>query len=462
MGEITAASADPPAGPSAAVAHWNAFAKAVADVLESEPSASRTTVLHALHACHRELKTVDPLHPYEEDAAETITRVMEATLALGFAIRAGQAAAGTVTGEPVTTEASAGALAEPGHDTGSGADPVARFAERLSELCAELGDEHTRHLSGWRHARPKGRPQAADHQQAAAVWTALHMALLRLPDADRRIWQEKAAQAAQEYVGGPPPGWEDPDVIVPALPAPQGPAAPDGCGGIPQAVTVPLDLSDAESLRQAAAAAPPEVLEAVDVAGVDSLGPDDLRLSWAARAGQILRLAGLDPELHAISYPLNYPCTSRLPLVEGKNQKNFRTRLLTQLASAAQAHHSKRDGKTQLGAARQLDGVLGGLLHWPTAAPGSWWWRWRKEVSLILEPLARAVDHEVVYDQTSEWQKTDLDNCTETGLNLGGAGEPDERLVQWVFFTPLCRTGVAEPRTDFRGRVVRRPDPADT
>ncbi|MEU6370171.1 hypothetical protein ABZ876_31725 [Streptomyces sp. NPDC046931] len=331
-------------------------------------------------------------------------------------------------------------------------------------MCAALGDKHARRLSGWRHARPKDRPQAADHQQAAAVWTALHMALLRLPDADRRLWQEKAAQAAQEYLGGPPPGWEDPAVIVPALPAPEGPGGPDGCGGIPRAVTVPLDLSDAEALRQAAAAAPPEVLEAVDVVSVDSLGPDDLRLLWAARAGQILRLAELDRELlHAISHPLNYPRTSRLPLVEEKDQKNFKTRLLTHLATAAQAHRDKRDGKTQLGTARELDGVLGGLLHWPTAAPGSWWWRWRKEVSLILEPLARAVDHEVVYDLTSEWQKPDLDSCTETPLNLGGALELDERLVQWVFLTPLRPTGATEPRTTYPGRVVRRPDdPADT
>ncbi|MFF7353879.1 hypothetical protein ACFZA1_14670 [Streptomyces filipinensis] len=337
------------------------------------------------------------------------------------------------------------------------------MAERLDALCAALGGKQTRYLSGWRHARSTDRPQAAAPRRAGAVWTALHMALLRLPDADRRLWREKAAQAAQECLGGPPPGWEDPAVIVPALHAPEGPGAPDGPGGIAPEVTVSLDLSDADALKQAASAAPLEVLKAAGVIDVGSVRPDDLRLSWAARAGQALLLARTDPELQAVSYARNYPRTSRVPLAEERHRKEFRTALLTSLTSAADARGDERDGKTQLGAARQLDAVLGGLLHSPAAAPGSWWWRWRKEVSLILEPLARAVDHEVVFDQTSEWQKTDLDNCTETALNLAGARDPDERLVQWVFLTPLRRIDAPELRTAFPGRVVRRPDrPAGT
>lgn len=63
MEEIATTSADMPAGPRDAVGHWNVFAKAVADVLGSGPSASRSTVLHALDACHRELNKVQPHHP---------------------------------------------------------------------------------------------------------------------------------------------------------------------------------------------------------------------------------------------------------------------------------------------------------------------------------------------------------------------------------------------------------------
>jgi hypothetical protein len=290
------------------------------------------------------------------------------------------------------------------------------------------------------------------------AWNALHLALLRLPDADCRVWREKAAKTAQECLGGPLPAHEDPAVIVPALRGPEAQSGTDGPDFIAREVAVPLDLSDAEALKKAAAGARAEVLDWVGVVDVDALELDDLRLLWAARAGQALNLAEIDPELQAV----NYPHRELVMLAEQRHQIAYRLALKTHLQGAAKAHREKQDDGSQLRSAHKLDGVLGGLLHWPTAAPGSWWWQWRREVSLILEPLARSVGHEVVFDQTSEWQKAELENCTTIKSGLGGERGLDERLVQWVFLTPLRRIGVAEPQTDFPGRVVRRPDPAGT
>ncbi|MFJ8630918.1 hypothetical protein [Streptomyces sp. NPDC093568] len=482
MGEIATASADTPAGPRDAVGHWHVFAKAVADVLGSGPSVSRSTVLHALDACHRELNKVQPHHPpYERDPAETAARVAQASIALSLTIRAGHAAdepereRGTeverttatrperdpepetepdspTEPEPVLTTAGEPEAAAPEPD------PMDQLAQRLGELCAELGKKHTRHLRGWRHARPRARFGAAEPPEPAVAWKALHLALLRLPDADCRVWREEAAKAAQECLGGPLPAHEDPAVIVPALRGPEARSGPDGPDFIAREVAVPLDLSDVEALKKAAAGAPSDVLDAVGVVDVDALELGDLRLLWAARAGQALHLAGIDPELQAVIHPQS----DRVVLADRRHQSTYRIALLTHLKGAAEAHREKHEDRSQLRSAHKLDGVLGGLLHWPTAAPGSWWWQWRREVSLILEPLARAVDHEVVFDQTSEWQKAELENCTTIKSGLGGEQGLDERLVQWVFLTPLRRIGVAEPQTDFPGRVVRRPDPAGT
>lgn len=482
MGDIATASADMPAGRRDAVGHWSVFAKAVADVLGSGPSASRSTVLHALDACHRELIKVHSHHPlYQGDPAETAARVGQASIALSLTIRAGHAAdeperERETEAERTTAtrpERDAEPEAEPDSPAGpepvrtTGGEPVAaapepalmdQLAQRLGELCAELGEKHTRHLRGWRHARPRARFGAAEPPEPAAAWRALHLALLRLPDADRRLWREKAAKAAQECLGGPLPAHGDPAVIVPALRGPEAQSRPDGPHSIAREVAVPLDLSDAEALKKAAARAPSEVLDAVGVVDVDALELGDLRLLWAARAGQALHLAEIDPELQAVIYPQS----DRVMLADGRHQSTYRLALQTHLKGAATAHREKHEAKSQLRSAHKLDGVLGGLLHWPTAAPGSWWWQWRREVSLILEPLARAVDHVVVFDQTSEWQKAELENCTAIESGLGGERGLDERLVQWVLLTPLRRIGVAEPQTDFPGRVVRRPDPAGT
>lgn len=530
MEEFTAAQAGPPA----AVGYWNTFTGAVADVLGSGPSASRDTVLHALHACYGELKKVDPhLDPYLGDTAETVTRVVEAYLALGLAIKSGQAAAGpegdgAAGGGPVPgggpewvsragSDSTAGPVpaGEPGSvptagpvpagepapvptaeptrvpaagpepesergpamapvtttgppAAGPGAettapepDPEAQLARRLGELCAELASRHTRYLGGWRHPRPESRPGAANPQEPSAAWTALHLALLRLPEADCRRWRETAAKAAQECLRGPLPDWENQAAIVPALRGPEMRTEACGPGGsrdLVQEVTVPLDLSDAEALKRAAARAPSEVLTAVDVLDPGALDPRDLRLPWAARARQALQLTELDHDLQAIFYP----GPSRGALAEEHIRTQYRIMLLTSLKGAARNHREPCEPQTRLRSAHKLDGVLGGLLHWPTAAPGSWWWRWRREVSLILESPARAVGHEVVYDLTSEWERHDLENCTEIKWDLGGTQGPHERLVQWVFLTPLRRVGVTEPQTDYPGRVVRRRDPAGT
>ncbi|MGX1884782.1 hypothetical protein [Streptomyces sp. NPDC055287] len=491
MQDNTVTPADPPPELSAAVVRWNEFAKAVAHVLDSGPSECRNTLLEALKACYQDLnKVARHLPPYKEDATEVVTWVEEAKAALSHAILEGETAlelapAGLVESAPATvtepepvpaTQPAPAAAPEPNRNTetdaarATGAEtapavenepapapdpaptPLDQLMVRMDELCSGLIRTHSRYLGAWRPARTKIRAGAADPQEAAAVWTALHMALLRLPDQDRRSWRDRAAKAAQECLGAMP-ACEDLAVIVPALHGAEDRGGPDG---IARKVAVPLDLGDAEALMQATADAPPDVLEAVGIVDVGDLDADDPRLFWAARAGQALLLTKLDPDLHAIIYPR----TSRVPLTDARNQNVYRTTLLTNLTGAARAHRDEQTWDTRLGSARKLDGVLGGLLHGPTAAPGSWWWEWRRNVSLILDPLAREVGHEVVFDQVSEWRKTDLESYTEPDCNLAGAAGSNERLVQWVFLTPLRRIGVAGPQTAFPGRVIRRPDPA--
>ncbi|WP_406397228.1 hypothetical protein OH805_00200 [Streptomyces sp. NBC_00879] len=490
MQDNTVTPADPPTELSAAVVRWNEFAKAVAHVLDSGPSECRTTLLEALQACYEELKKVARhLPPYKGDAPEVVTRVEEAKIALSNAIFEGETAPDLPPAEllepvPVTvtepepvpvpqpepaagpepdrtmetdapraTAAESGMTAvnepEPAPEPG----PLDRFMDRMGTLCRELGN-HKGQLSAWPHARPEARTGAADPQQVAAVWTALHMALLRLPDHDRRIWRDRVAEAAQECLGTTLAS-RNPTVIVPALPRPGGRGEADLADSMAREVTVALELDDADTLKKAAADAPSDILEEMGIGDVDAFESHDPRLLWAARAGQALELAELDRELFAMIHPRARP----VPLAAEGNRREYRNTLLANLRSAARAHHQKLEWDTRLGFAHTLDGVLGGLLHIPSAAHSSWWWRWRRHVSLILDPLAHEADREVVFDQTAEWQKSDLDGYTETAANLRGTEGQDEPLVQWVLLTPLRRIGTATPLPDFRGKVVRRPDP---
>ncbi|MCZ4509660.1 hypothetical protein O3Q52_15935 [Streptomyces sp. ActVer] len=462
---------------STAADHWNAFAKAVAEVLVADPSASRETLLDALRRCAETLtETTAYGERYESDPDEVLYLVKRAGTELEFAIRAAARPPATAGTEPAGQKGGTGAAPRTsgeGTDIGTGTEspdvnatrsepqvtatrpephpvttptgpgPVAvdlegRCAARLLELGDELHRVHGRYVGTWQR-RPPG---PVTGKEMAGSWESLHIALLRLPEKDVATWRDKFTRTARECLGtAAAPSAEPEDHPVPVL------------GDLHKGVVLPLALTTERALRRAAAEAPRDVLEALrigDVMTEDVHGP---RLQWAARAGQALRLAELDPELRAVLEPGGTPAALR-----HERRDKYRNALVTSLKTAASALSGGADWtpSTQLGPALELDLVLGGLHHEPAAAaPDSWWWRWRREVSGILQPLARKADHELVFDETHTWHEPEL--STFTSNNVRGDKSRDEQLVHWVLQTPLRRRG--GKGTEFPGRVVSRPEP---
>lgn len=332
-------------------------------------------------------------------------------------------------------------------------DSLDRLMDRLDFLCVEIGEQNRRYLGAWRYARPKSRTGEADLREMAEVWRGLHMALLRLPDDERRAWRLKAAEGAKEYLGIMPDP-EDRAVIVPALSSLRSRSEAGTADLIAREVSVPLDLTDPDDLKSAARAYDPPAYWA-RIPDVEACRPDDLRLLWLARTGQALLLADLDPELHALIGRSLSGRSAHVSLATKKNRSEYWHALTNAIRVACrdQDYRHLRD-------AHNLDDFLGKLVHRPTAALGSWWWQWRREVSLMLVPLARRLGYEVVFDETVEWRETDLGACTEAQFNVSGAAGSDEPLVQWVIRTPLRQLDAARSETPlYPGSVVRRPQP---
>lgn len=469
-----------------AIRHWEEFAAAVAAFLGEGPSTTRDTLLDALDACCLELGRVGPHTRYLDDGFTVVNRATTARDALGFALaqveRVPVTGPGTrrtvekATEAAVTREEPAEADArtvhepgpgpatalepDPGAETGTGAgsgpapDPTARWALRLGELREEMGRLHGRHLG----SRVPGTGDAKGVGGAAA-WTALHLAMLRLPDATE--WRARAARTVRDCLDTEPPR-DGPAVLVPAVRLPGGTPAADVrpeprhlCGEI----ALPLDLADPVVLRSAAAEAPADVLEALGITSEDIavLDPAGARLAWAARAGQALTLTRLDPELCAVDDLGMSPAPVKLT-VDG-HLRAYRSRLCTALKGAAGAlNEAGWSDDDRLRSARELDGVLGSLLHLPPAAPESWWWRWRMEVSGLLRPLAHQAGYEPV-EAPETWKEGDLLQHTETKSNMGYTARQGPQ-VMWLLLTPLRRIGARG--TDLKGRVVRRTAPPAT
>ncbi|MEW2080248.1 hypothetical protein [Streptomyces sp. NPDC005283] len=447
-------------GTSTATDHWHTFAEAVADTFRAGPSASRDTLLDALRRCEEALKEVTPSHErYDGDSDEVISRVLDARNALGLAIRAATrppatGGHGAADGADNRTGA-ARRTSENDGDTGTGTrsqamtatppdpgpvpDREARCAARLVELGDELHRDRDMYVGTWRR-RPPGPVTGKD---ITGAWESLHIALLRLPEKDVAAWRNKLAAAAREYLGTDcaAAAGEPDDQPVPAL------------GDLHSGVVLPLALTTERALRRAAAAAPSDVLDALGIGDVTTGDVGGPRLQWAARAAQALLLAELDPELRAVLGPDGAPAGLR-----HERRDRYRNALVTSLKTAASALSGGAGWtpSTQLGPALQLDLVLGGLHHEPAAAaPDSWWWRWRRQVSGILQPLAQKAGHELVFDETHTWHEPELSAFTRN--NVGGDKRRDEQLVHWVLQTPLRRRG--GKGTECPGRVVWRPDP---
>ncbi|MFF4433768.1 hypothetical protein ACFYZ4_32005 [Streptomyces sp. NPDC001513] len=339
------------------------------------------------------------------------------------------------TGTGTGGEAGAPAKAEPAPD------PLAGFAEALGLLEAELFAEQIRYLPRSPQSATAGPPATAPASaRIAATWQRVHMALLRLPAAPRTEWRARADEAAAAAgLAVTAEDSADPDVIVPGLPQ-----------GLYPAERVPLTIV---SPRTAASRVPAEVLLSLGTTAgaVMDLPSMDPRLAWAVRADQALRLVELDPELHVAALVEEQP-SSLAPQDERVRYRQHLDRLLGS-AGSSQASGWPADGR--LGAAHNLDMVLGGLVHERPAAPGSWWWQWRTAVSRILAPLAESAGYELVLKPVGQWRKHDLESYA-VKQTVPGVGQAEEPLVQWVVWTPL-KPKSSYTRNERKGRVVIRP-----
>ncbi|MER7677773.1 hypothetical protein [Streptomyces sp. NPDC096934] len=334
----------------------------------------------------------------------------------------------------------------PGSPSGSGAapvEPLADFAAVLERLESELRSEQIRYLPP--PAPPRRDDRDADAAELVArIWRRVHMALLRLPHDVAAEWRTTtAARASLAGLAAPDEEVGDPDVIVPGL--------PDGLHG---AERLPLDLAD---LPAAAAVVDPKFHRylGLGAAEIGTLPPGDPRPAWAVRAAQAERLAALDPELHVALLHDHQPGS----LAEREHRDKYERRLASLLRTAGQGLDAKMawTRENRLGAAHNLDMVLGGLVHRRPAAPDSWWYQWRTRVSRILIPLAEDANYEVIFRPLEDLRRDFATEYTiaETVKGVAGAGEPE---VQWVVWTALRRKkNAAYGPNRHKGRVVVRP-----
>ncbi|MFE7094798.1 hypothetical protein [Streptomyces erythrochromogenes] len=320
------------------------------------------------------------------------------------------------------------------------ADPLAGIADALGALEAKLLAEQV----GFLPRTPSSgaiRPPATTAERIAATWRRIHMALLRLPAHLRDEWRAQAREtAAAAGLAVTAEDSSDPDVIVPGLPQ-----------GLCTAERIPLVVA------APGAAAVGVRAEIHDKLGTPSgtlldLPPGDPRPIWAVRAEQALRLVDLDPELHVAVFVEDQPSS----LSSQEARLRYRMHLYRLLAAAGSSQSEGWPADSRLGAAHELDMVLGGLVHKRPAALDSWWWQWRTGVSQILAPLAERARYELVPKAFAKWTRLDVDAYTVKNSVQGQSGEP---LVQWVLWTPLKPRGGAARTSERKGRIVMRPEP---
>ncbi|MFE2139403.1 hypothetical protein ACFW9X_40555 [Streptomyces sp. NPDC059466] len=320
---------------------------------------------------------------------------------------------------------------------------MADFAAVLERLESDLRSEQVRYLP--QPASPRRDDRDAETAELVGrVWRRVHMALLRLPRDVAAEW--RTASAAKASLAGLPVPDEDvadPDVIVPGL--------PDGLCPVER---LPLDFAD---LPAAAGEVDPKFHECLGLpaAGIAHLPPGDPRPAWAVRAAQAERLAALDPELHVALLHDHQPGS----LAEQEHRDKYERRLASLLRTAGQSLDETMawTRENRLGAAHNLDMVLGGLVHRRPAAAESWWYQWRTRVSQILIPLAEDANYEVISRPLEDLRRDFAAEYTieETVKGVAGSSEPE---VQWVVWTALRRKkGANYGPNKHKGRVVVRP-----
>jgi hypothetical protein len=257
----------------------------------------------------------------------------------------------------------------------------------------------------------------------AEIWRRLWLACLRLPAAEASRWRERAGVVrgtlpAASEAGG----WRE-------LPAAGGDA------------TLVAPAPGVTGLREA----PGEPVDA-DVAA--ALGAPGQRpfAALAVVATQVLRMTEEDAE---VCHCLEAMRVDGLqPLAAADVRAEYRTHLLRRLRQLSEAG----DPEAALRALWRVDEALCSVVHFPPAAPDSWWGTLAERSRRLLKDLAwdlqeRSLDVDVkVPDRQSYQAVEDLTGRRDIGLRVP-SGEIGQVLA-WVR-TYLRVGAVAEP-----GRVI--------
>jgi hypothetical protein len=258
---------------------------------------------------------------------------------------------------------------------GSAAGPTGPMAgdQALSALAAALAAEPAlaecldqRSLAGLRSPAgagpdPVGGGQAAD----GALWRAVHLCLLRLPEQVSADWGRRAAELAAAAPGEA--HWrtlpaESAAVLVP----PRGPATE----GIRTSPHASLDAGVVTAVSPAREWPPGPAADLAELARVSSL---------------VLGLAPVDDNLVLCLESVLFQGSRRL---DDKLRELYRADLLARLREYARRPPGSVDA---LAALIEVDEAINSLTHRPPAVPGSWWAQVRQQPRRMATRAAAAL-----------------------------------------------------------------------
>jgi hypothetical protein len=257
----------------------------------------------------------------------------------------------------------------------------------------------------------------------AEIWRRLWLACLRLPAAEAARWRERAARAGDAAAAASDAGdWRE-------LPA---------AGGATTLVAPALGVT---GLREAhAGPVDADVAAALDNRAQHRFAP------LAVVATQVLRMAEEDAE---VCHCLEAMKVGGLqPLAAADVRDEYRAHLLRRLRQLSEAG----DPEAVLRALWRVDEALCSVVHFPPAAPDSWWGALAERSRRLLKDMAwelqeRSLDVEVkVTDRQGYQAVEDLTGRRDIGLRVpsGQIGQ----VLAWVR-TYLRVGSVVEP-----GRVI--------
>ena len=295
----------------------------------------------------------------------------------------------------------AGAAPAPDLDSGLG-DLVAAFA----------GDPSVTQFLDTQSLSALSRPPEGSQDGADAIWRALHLCLLRLPEPVSAQWRGKTAALAAPAESTAEacrrlPG-EGRATLVPVRATPEGTQA---AGGIETSPDAPVD---------------DEVLAALGIRGTGAQDRDTDAAELARLSSLMLALTGLDENLVLYLESVHFKGSTRL---DDKLRQLYRTDLLGRLREYTR---SEPGSTARLEALIEVDEAVNSLTHRPPAAAGSWWDQMRQQSRHMVDRSvsalkARGADVEVMQLGLRYRDVRDLTAGNDVASRSGG--EPGDVLA---------------------------------